>query len=160
MPDVAQLLQSLHPMREPPPPSPVAPFLVMLAAGVTLALVAFVAWRQLGRRRAGLRRSAELALASTRDLAPAERLAAQARLLRRLVRARSGESAAKAQGEGWLAALDDMFATTFFTRGAGVPIPTRSIGVAEPPMSNNSTARWPNSSAAWARRARSRRSTM
>ena len=119
MPDVAQLLQNLHPMREPPPPSPVAPFVAMLAAGIVLAAVGVVAWWQIRRRRAGLRRAAELALAATRDLSPPERLAAQARLLRRLVRARVGDGAARGEGEGWLATLDRAFATTFFTEGPG-----------------------------------------
>ena len=119
MPDVGQLLQSLHPMREPPPPSPVAPFLLTLGVGVAVAAIGFVAWRRARLRRAGLRRSAAQALAASRGLAPAERLAAQAHLLRRLVRARLGETAAAAQGEGWLAALDRAFATTFFTDGAG-----------------------------------------
>ena len=119
MADVAQLLQNLHPMREPPPPSPIAPFLLMFAIGVAIAAIAYAAWRQARRRRAGLRRSAELALAATRTLDPGERLAAQARLLRRLVRARDGEFAARAQGDGWLAALDRSFGTTFFTAGAG-----------------------------------------
>ena len=119
MADVAQLLQSLHPMREPPPPSPIAPYLVTLAIGIVAAAIAFVVWRQARRRRAGIRRAAGLALAATRTLAPPERLAAQARLLRRLVRARDGEIAARAQGEGWLASLDRTFATDFFTSGAG-----------------------------------------
>lgn len=119
MADVAQLLQTLHPMREPPPPAPVAPFLLMLAIGVAVAAIAYAAWRQARRRRSGLRRSAELALAATRTLDPGERLAAQARLLRRLVRARDGEAAARAHGDGWLAALDRSFGTTFFTAGAG-----------------------------------------
>lgn len=117
--DVAQLLLNLHPMREPPPPSPVAPFLLMLVVGVALAAIGSIAWRLARRRRSGLRRSAELALAATRTLDPGERLAAQARLLRRLVRARDGENAARAQGDGWLAALDRTFGTTFFTAGAG-----------------------------------------
>ncbi len=119
MADVAQLLQSLHPMREPPPPSPVAPFLLMLGLGVALAAAGVLVWRQARRRRVGVRRSAETALAATRTLDPAERLAAQASLLRRLVRARSGEAAARRQGSGWLAALDGTFSTTFFTEGDG-----------------------------------------
>ena len=119
MADVAQLLQGLHPMREPLPPTPVMPFLAMLSVGLAVAAVGFVAWRLARRRRAGLRRSAELALAGTRGLDPAERMVAQARLLRRVVRASAGENAARAQGDGWLAALDRTFATTFFTTGAG-----------------------------------------
>lgn len=117
--DVAQLLQNLHAMREPPPPSPVAPFLLMLTAGVVLAAAGFVAWRLASRRRAGLERAATLALVATRGLAPAERVAAQARLLRRIVLLKKGESAARAQGGDWLATLDGTFATRFFTEGAG-----------------------------------------
>lgn len=119
MPDVAQLLESLHPMREPPPPSPVAPFLTTLAVGVAVAALIFVLWRLARQRSIGMRRSAARALVATRNFDPDERLAAQATLLRQVVRIRAGESAARTQGDGWLATLDRTFATSFFTAGAG-----------------------------------------
>lgn len=119
MADVAQLLQTLHPMREPPPPVPVLPFLLTIGVGLVLATLGFAALVALRRRRLGLRRAARLALAATRDLPPAERFAAQAGLLRRLVRVRAGVAAAREQGDGWLLTLDRVFATTFFTAGDG-----------------------------------------
>ena len=119
MADVAQLLQTMHPMREPPPPAPIVPYLVMLAVGILGAALAFVVIRQAGHARAGLRRSAEAALAGSRQLLPAERLAAQARLLRRIVRTVAGDGAARAQDGAWLGVLDRTFATTFFASGDG-----------------------------------------
>ena len=119
MADIAQLLQTMRPMREPPSPTPIMPFLDMLAIGIMTAAVVFAIIVALKRSRYGLRRSAEEALAASRNLMPAERLAAQARLLRRLVRVQSGDAAARAEGGAWLGILDRAFATTFFTAGAG-----------------------------------------
>ena len=120
MADVARLLETLHPLREPPAPAPIAPVLAMLAIGCVAAMLAFVvAWR-VGRRRTAVRGAAAAALAASRALAPPERLAAQAGLLRRLVRGALGEPAAREQGEAWLRRLDQMFETRFFTEDAGV----------------------------------------
>lgn len=119
MVDVARLLETMHPMREPPPPAPIAPYLVMLGLGCAAAgVLLFVAW-QMRRRRMALRASAEAALAASRGLAPADRLAAQAHLLRRLARRLDGDAAARASGDDWLQRLDRIFDTRFFTDGAG-----------------------------------------
>jgi hypothetical protein len=119
MADTGHLLELLHPMREPPLPAPVTPFLVMVALGA-LAAVALAAAYLVGvRRRAGLRRAAAVALAASRGLAPGERLAAQANLLRRLVRQVGGEAEARTHGTVWLQTLDRVFATAFFTQGEG-----------------------------------------
>ncbi len=72
------------------------------------------------RARATLRRAALRDLAAARDLEPEARLVAQARLLRRVARTLQGEDAATAQGQAWAQKLDGLFATTFFTAGAGL----------------------------------------
>jgi hypothetical protein len=93
--------------------------LVTMLIGATLAVALSVAlWPKLSRWRA-VRRFALAALAQTRGLDPAERLGAQAALLRRLVRTIEGEDAARLQGVDWLECLDRLFASRFFTAGAG-----------------------------------------
>ena len=119
MADTARLLELMHPMREPPQPAAVTPYLFMAGLGCLAALVGFAVYWFNRHRRAGLRQSAEAALAASRPLVPAERLAAQATLLRRLVRAAAGEREARAQGAVWLQTLDLVFGTRFFTQGEG-----------------------------------------
>ena len=119
MADVAQLLETMRALREPPPPATVAPYLMMLALGVAAALVVLAVARQARQTRAGLHSSARALLAATRRLPPGERLAAQASVLRRLVRAVRGDRDARATGTDWLAVLDRTFATTYFSAGEG-----------------------------------------
>lgn len=119
MADVARMLELMHPLREPPPPSPVAPYLVMLAVGCIAAVAGLVLLVQARRRGADLRRSALAALAASRTLVPEDRLAAQAALLRRLARRLGGEAAGRRHGRPWLEGLDAMFGTPFFTQGEG-----------------------------------------
>ena len=119
MADVGRLLETMHPMREPPVPEAIVPYLALLALGCLCAASALVVLWWLRHRRAALRVSVESALAAARGLAPPERLAAQAMLLRRLVRGLVGDEAARAQGATWLEHLDRLFATRFFTQGAG-----------------------------------------
>lgn len=120
MADVSRLLETLHPMREPPPPPSILPFVVMVVLGCAAAAVLFLVFREAKLRRArNLRRTAEAALAVSRPLVPAERLAAQALLLRRLVRRLRGDAEARRQGTPWLASLDETFDTRFFTEGEG-----------------------------------------
>ena len=119
MADPVKLMEMLHPMREPPLPDSIVPAIVMLAVGcVTAALLASLAWRT-RRQAGGLRASALAALAATRALAPPERLAAQAALLRRLSRALGGDGTARQQGGAWLENLDRVFRTDFFSKGPG-----------------------------------------
>ncbi|WP_292512026.1 DUF4381 family protein [Methylobacterium sp.] len=90
-----------------------------IALGFLAALlVAAIAWWR-RRRSASLRRIALDELAAARGLPAEARLVAQARLLRRLVRTMRGEGAADAKGAEWSATLDRIFATTFFSQGAG-----------------------------------------
>ena len=116
---IARALETMHPMREPPLPASLAPFGVTLALGCAAGLVLLALALAARRRRTGLRMAALAALARTRALAGPERLAAQAALLRRLVRQIAGEDAARLQGAAWLEELDRVFAVRFFTQGAG-----------------------------------------
>ena len=119
MADPVPLLETLHPLRQPPGPETIVPILVMLGVGVLLGLLlvaCFVALRARGRR---VRRSALAELASSRALNPAERLAAQALLLRRLVRTTAVDMPAHENGGAWLDRLDRTFDTTYFSRGEG-----------------------------------------
>lgn len=117
---LARALEMMHPMREPPQPASLAPFALTLAVGCAAGLLLLALAILARHRRAGLRDAAAAALARTRTLDPGDRLAAQAALLRRLVRQIAGEDAARLQGAAWLAELDRVFATTSFTQGAGV----------------------------------------
>ena len=119
MADVGRLLETMHPMREPPAPEAITPYLILVSLGCIAALaLLFAAWR-VRHRGAALRAAAEASLAASRRLAPLDRLAAQANLLRRLVRGLGGDEAARAQGGAWLERLDHVFETSFFTQGAG-----------------------------------------
>jgi hypothetical protein len=59
------------------------------------------------------------ALQATADLPIAERLAAQAMVLRRLARTIGGEKSVRLRGSDWLVELDRIFRTDYFTRGDG-----------------------------------------
>jgi hypothetical protein len=118
MADIVPTLDSLRPLREPPAPESLAPFLIMAALGIVMAVLVVWAVRAILGRRQRVRRAAAAALALSRSLPPPERLAAQATLLRRLVRTTAGDDAHQ-HGAAWLARLDAVFATSFFTRGEG-----------------------------------------
>ncbi|WP_036296766.1 DUF4381 family protein [Methylosinus sp. PW1] len=117
MADPSDLLQQLRPLRAPPPDGAADILLMALigcGAGALLTL-AILFWRA---RRRPLRRAALSALASARALPAAERLAAQARMLRDLVGALEG-GVAHTHGDSWLTRLDAIFATTLFSEGEG-----------------------------------------
>ena len=109
------MLRKLH----PPDIGAAWPLAALALAGgvLALALAAFLWPRWRARQR--MRRAALAALAGTRALAPGERIAAQAMLLRRVLATLGHGDAARGQGEGWPACLDAVFATAFFTGGAG-----------------------------------------
>jgi hypothetical protein len=89
------------------------------AAGLGLALIAALLVRALFRPRRSLRASALDALAEAESLPAEERRAAQAALLRRVVRTVEGEEAARATGADWSRALDRVFSTDLFGARAG-----------------------------------------
>lgn len=93
--------------------------MLAIALGFTAALALGLLRHLAARRRASVRRAAQAELAAAAVLPPAQRRVAQARLLRRLARTLQGDAAAQAKGADWAATLDRLFATTFFTAGAG-----------------------------------------
>jgi hypothetical protein len=134
MADAAEALAGLRAIH-PPADLGLAPIAAAAALAGCLFALAALAW--LRRRRPGgrrVRRSALAALAMARSLPSGERLAAQAALLRRVVRAIEGEASARLRDRDWLACLDRVFATGFFSGGAG-----RAFGAAlyRPPNGEN-----------------------
>ena len=120
LPDTAKILEALRPAHLPPAAAfGWADLALPIALGLLLALVVALVWprRIKGRRRVSLTMLGELQAA--RALPPAEAILAEARLLRRFVALRDGEAAARLIGADYAAHLDQRFATTFFTAGAG-----------------------------------------
>jgi hypothetical protein len=116
-------LAALRPERLPAtvPGSLVETVALAAAAGVAaalLAVAAIVIWRALARRRSP-RGEARAALAAAAGLPIDERIAAEARLLRAYVGRVAGAEAAREEDAAWLARLDHVFATTFFSTGQG-----------------------------------------
>lgn len=93
--------------------------MLAIALGFTAALALGLLRHLATRRRASVRRAALAELAAAGALPPEQRRVAQARLLRRLARTLQGDAVADRQGAAWGAALDRLFATTFFTTGPG-----------------------------------------
>lgn len=93
--------------------------LLALILGFGAALLVGLLRLLLARSRLSVRRAALSDLAGSRSLDAQERILAQARLLRRLVRTLKGDEAASAQGGAWASRLDALLCTDFFTAGAG-----------------------------------------
>lgn len=93
--------------------------LLALILGFSAALLVGLVRFLVSRSRASIRRAALSDLAGSRGLDAPDRILAQARLLRRLVRTVSGDEAASAQGATWAERLDATLRTDFFTAGAG-----------------------------------------
>jgi hypothetical protein len=119
MADPIRPLEALRDIHMPAGGDAAVPVVAMILVGCALAVALSLGLWPMFRRWRAVRRSALGALALTRVLEPAERLAAQAVLLRRLVRTIDGDAAARLQGRAWLDHLDRQFATRFFTEGAG-----------------------------------------
>ena len=115
MADPAQVLQQLRPLHDGAGLEAALPLLGFALAGAALALLL---WPWLARRGA-VRRAALAALAQTRTLPPAERPTAQAAVLRTVAGRLGGQDATRLAGDAWLARLDALLATQFFTSGAG-----------------------------------------
>jgi hypothetical protein len=119
MAELAPSLDALRALHAPPAPESLTPYIAMVLAGFVLAALIVAAARMLMAQRQQIRRAAEAELARTRVLPPPERLAAQAKLLRRLARVGDVDASAREQGTAWLARLDQLFATSFFSQGEG-----------------------------------------
>ena len=114
MAEAAAALDLLRPMHAPAGLENVGAMALMLALGLGLAALL---WPLL-IRRGNLRREALREFFRAQTLAGNEKRTAQARLLRQIVRRLDG-NAPFAEGPAWLARLDQVFATRFFTQGAG-----------------------------------------
>lgn len=113
-------LAALRAVRLPPVETSVwSDFGFAAALGLGVALLAWLAFRALHRPQRSLRASALDALARTDTLPSDERRAAQATILRRVVRTVEGEEAARTTGPAWGVTLDRVFATDLFGAGAG-----------------------------------------
>jgi hypothetical protein len=117
--DATQLLKDLRPLHAVSAVSDAMPVIVMGLLGCAAALVLIFFFMPWLRRRRILRASALNKLAKTRTLPSAERLAAQAAILRSIVKALSGSTAAHARGAEWLDSLDATFSTRFFSSEQG-----------------------------------------
>ena len=115
MADAAHMLDGLRPMHLPAGDDGLLSVALLIGLGCGLALWL---WPLLSRRH-GVRRAALSALAQADALPVPEKRAAQARLLRQIVRTLAGDAAARCEGADWLACLDRVFATRFFSAGAG-----------------------------------------
>ena len=113
-------LEALRPLHTDGP-GPLADPWLWLALGGGLALAALIGFAaQRGPLRSlALQREARAELRAAARLPAAEAARAQALLLRRIARTCGGEATRELRGEAWLAALDGLFATTFFTEGRG-----------------------------------------
>lgn len=119
MADPAHLLAELRPLHNVASgvdgaASIVAMALLGCAAAIVLSCT-LGPW--LGRRRA-LRRHALENLAATRALPEPERLAAQAAILRNVAKTLNG-AVRRQRGDAWLASLNSMFSTRFFSEERG-----------------------------------------
>jgi hypothetical protein len=114
--DALNGLRSIH----PPAEFGAAPSISAAALAGCVCALALLAWLRVRPLRwRPVRRSALDGLALSRSLEPSERLAAQAALLRRVVGAIEGEAPARLRDRDWLACLDRVFSTGFFSGGAG-----------------------------------------
>ncbi|WP_181706375.1 DUF4381 family protein [Chthonobacter rhizosphaerae] len=117
-------LSLLRPDRWPAPPEAMTSgdlvFAAVLGAALAVLVTALGALARRSRGRAGSdRRQALAALARVPDLPAPEQLAAEAAVLRRFVAAVAGPAAARLDGDAWLAELDRLFRTSFFSKGHG-----------------------------------------
>ena len=94
-----------------------------IALGVALGIAAAAMLMVLARARPLRLRAVRRALRTSLALAQAapreQQLVAQATVLRRAARTVAGEEVARLRGEAWLAALDRIFRTRFFTEREG-----------------------------------------
>lgn len=119
MADPGQILEGLRKIHPPAGADSASPALLMTLTGSALSIALCAAFWSKFRRWREVRRATLEALAAARHLPPGERLAAQAAVLRRLIRTLCGDGPARQQGRDWLACLDSAFSTRFFTEARG-----------------------------------------
>lgn len=89
------------------------------ALGLLGAIAAAMIFRGLRKPRLSLRKSAVAAFMKTEALPVGERRAAQAAILRRVVKSVEGDEAARANGADWATTLDRVFRTDLFSAREG-----------------------------------------
>ena len=90
-----------------------------VAIGIAAAAIVILLARARPMRVRAVRRALRTSLALARAAPREQQLVAQATLLRRTARTVAGEEVARLRGEAWLAALDRIFRTRFFTEREG-----------------------------------------
>jgi hypothetical protein len=90
-----------------------------VAIGIAAAAIVIMLARARPLRVRAVRRALRTSLALARAAPREQQLVAQATLLRRAARTVAGEEVARLRGEAWLAALDRIFRTRFFTAAEG-----------------------------------------
>ena len=118
MAEAAAALELLRPMHAPAGLENAGILALMLVLGLVLGLGLAALLGPMLAPAPTLRRAALRELSRAATLAGSEKRTAQARLLRQIMRKLDGPGA-RAEGADWLARLDQVFATRFFTQGAG-----------------------------------------
>ncbi len=118
MSEASDILARLADIHEPAAPEQGVPWLILLNLVLALVWILLLSWRR-WRRREAWRREAIAIVDAMHGRSPDEALSALATLLRRVARRRLGERVARLDGEAWLAALDECFATDWFGRREG-----------------------------------------
>ena len=119
MADPARLLAELRPLHNVASGGDgAAPIVAMALFGCVAAIVLSCTLGPWLARRRALRRYALENLAATRALPEPERLAAQAAVLRHVAKTLNS-AVTHRRGDAWLAGLDSMFSTRFFSKERG-----------------------------------------
>lgn len=114
----ADPLASLRDIHAPPPPDGLSAWPIFAAVAALVAIVLLGVWLVARSRQ---RWAVELTgmLENLPAISPDSSLTEAARLLRRVATLKLGHTAAKLQGADWLAALDALLRTRFFSAGEG-----------------------------------------
>lgn len=111
-------MEALRDIHTPPMPDGLSvwpPVAAAMALVLVLALLAILLMRTRRRWATELKQG----IAGLDATQPDQALTEAAKLLRRAAIMRHGQAARRVQGDGWLAMLDQLFRTRFFTSGAG-----------------------------------------
>lgn len=111
-------LAGLRDVHAPPVPEGLSAWPLVAGLAGLLILVVLAAWMVLRLRRRWAREMVE-ALDYIDPASSAETLAEAAKLLRRAAVLNLGTTATRLRGDEWLATLDGLFRTRFFSSGAG-----------------------------------------
>jgi len=118
MSDTSQLLQSLHDIQEPLPPTTAIPWWLILT--LVFVSVSALAWQLMRKRTHQDWRATLITELSCATTLPTEQARLHlARTLRSVARIVDGAEVNALEGEAWLQPLDHQFNTQYFTTGNG-----------------------------------------